>query len=90
MEIETLFSCTPKSLQDGDCSHEIKRPLLLERKAMTSLDSILRSRDITLPTKVLIVKALVFSKAMNRYERWTIKRLSAEELMLLNCVGEDP
>ena len=75
---------------DGDCSHEIKRPLLLGRKAMTNLDSILKSRDITLPTKVHLVNAVVFPVVMYGCESWTIRKLSAEELMLLNCgVGED-
>ena len=75
---------------DSDCSHEIKRRLLLGRKIMTNLDSILKSRDITLPTKVCLVKAMVFPVVTYGYESWTIKRLSAEELMLLNCgVGED-
>ena len=79
-----------KITADGDCSHEIKRCLLLERKAMTNLDSILKSRDITLPTKVHLVKAMVFPIVMYGCESWTIKKLSAEELMLLNCgVGED-
>ena len=74
----------------GDCSHEIKRCLLLGRKVMTNLDSILKSRDITLLTKVHIVKAMVFLVVMYGCESWTIKKLSAEELMLLNCgVGED-
>ena len=74
---------------DGDCSHEVKRRLLLGRKAMTNLDSLLRSRDITLPTKVCQVKAMVFPVVMYGCESWTIK-LSAEELMLLHCdVGED-
>jgi len=59
---------------DGDCSHEIKRVLLLGRKAMTNLDSILKSRDITLPTKVCLVKAMVFPKVMCGYECWTIKK----------------
>ena len=68
----------------GDCSHEIKRCLLLGRKVMTKLDSILKSRDITLPTKVCLVKAMVFPVVVYRCESWTIKRLSAEELMLLN------
>ena len=58
----------------GDCSHEMKRHLLLGRKAMTSVDSILKSRDITLPTKVLIVKAIVFLVAMYGHESWTIKK----------------
>ena len=75
---------------DGDYSHEIKRHLLLERKAMTNLNSILKSRDITLPTKVHLVKAMVFPAVMCGCESWAIKKLSAEELMLLNCgVGED-
>ena len=79
-----------KITADGDCSHEIKRCLLLGRKVMTNLDSIFKSRDITLPTKVHLVKAMVFPVAMNECESWTIKRLRAEELMLLNCgVGED-
>ena len=75
---------------DGECSREIKRPLLLGRKVMTNLDSILKSRDITLPTKVCLVKAMVFPVVMYGCKSWTIKKLSAEELMLLNCcVGED-
>ena len=69
---------------DGDCSHEIKRCLLLERKVMTNLYRILKSKDLTLPTNVRIVKAMVFPVIMYRCESWTIKRLSAEELMLLN------
>ena len=59
---------------DGDCSHEIKRHLLLGRKAMTNLENILKSRDITLPTKVYIVKAMVFPGVMYRCESWTIKK----------------
>ena len=79
-----------KITADGDCSYEIKRHLLLGRKVMTNLDSILKSRDIALPTKVQLVKAIVFPVVMYRCESWTIKKLSAEELMLLNCgVGED-
>ena len=70
-------------------SHDIKRRLLLGRKAMTNLDSIIKSRDITLPTKVHIVKAMVFPVVMYRYESWTIKRLSAEELMLSTVVLEE-
>ena len=58
---------------DGDCSHEVKRQLLFGRKAMTNLDSVLKSRDITLPTKVHIVKAMVFPVIMYRCESWTIK-----------------
>ena len=79
-----------KITANGDCSREIKRHLLLGRKAMISLDSILKSRDITLPTKVHLVKAMVFPTVMCGCESWAIKKLSAEELMLLNCgVGED-
>ena len=73
----------------GDCSHEIKRCLLLGRKAMTNLDRVLKSGDITLPTKVCIVKAVVFPLVMYGCESWTIKRLSAKEMMLSNCAGED-
>ena len=63
-----------KITADGDCSHEIKRHLLIGRKAMTNLDSILKSRDITLPTKVHLVKAVVFPVVMYGYENWTIKK----------------
>jgi len=63
-----------KIAADGDCSHEIKRCLLLGRKAMTNLDSILKGRDITLPTKVCLVKAMVFPVVMYGYESWTIKK----------------
>ena len=63
-----------KITADGDCSHEIKRPLLLGRKAMTNLDSILKSRDITLPIKVHLVKAMNFAKVMYGCESWTIKK----------------
>ena len=75
---------------DGDCSHEIKRRLLLERKVMTNLDSILKSRDITLSTKVCLVKAMVFPVVMYDVRVGLSRKLSTEELMLLNCdVGED-
>ena len=74
-----------KITADGDCSHEIKICLLLGRKAMTNLDSILKRRDITLPTKVCPVKAMVFPVVMYGCESWTIKRLRAKELMLSNC-----
>ena len=71
---------------DGDCSHEIKRLLLLGRKVMTNLDSIFKSRDITLPTQVHLIKAMVFPVVMYGYK----SKLSTKELMLLNCgVGED-
>ena len=63
-----------KITADGDCSHEIKRCLLLGRKAMTNLNSILKSRDITLPIKIHIVKAIVFPVVMYEYESWTIKK----------------
>ena len=79
-----------KITADGDCSHEIKRRLLLGRKVMTNIDSILKSRDITLSTKVCLVKAVVFPVVMYGCESWTVKKLSAKELMLLNCgAGED-
>ena len=79
-----------KITADGDCSHEIKRRFLLGRKVMNNLDSIFKSRDITLPTKVCLVKAMVFLVVMYGCESWTTRKLSAEELMLLNCgVGED-
>ena len=67
-----------KTIADGDCSHEIKRHLLLRRKAMTNLDSILKSRDITLPTKVHLIKAMVFPVVMCGYEIWTIKKAEHE------------
>ena len=79
-----------KITADGDCMHEIKRHLLLGSKVMTNLDSIFKSRDITLPTKVRLVKAMVFPVVMYGCESWTVKKLSTQELMLLNCgVGED-
>ena len=79
-----------KITADGDCSHEIKRCLLLGRKVMTNLDRILKSRDITLSTKVHLVKAMVFPVDMYGCESWTVKKAEPEELMLLNCgVGED-
>ena len=78
-----------KITADGDCSHEIKRRLLLGRKVMTNIDGILKSRNITLPTKVHLVKAMAFPVVMYGCESWTIK-LSTKELMLLNCgVRED-
>ena len=79
-----------KITADGDCSHEIKRCLLLGRKVMTNLDNILKSRDITLSRKVHLGKAIVFPVVMYGCESWTIRNFSTEELMLLNCgVGED-
>ena len=70
----TLFFWGTKITADGDCSHEIKRCLLLGRKAMTKLDSILKSRDITLPTKVQLIKAIVFPVVMCGCESWTIRK----------------
>ena len=79
-----------KITADGDCSHEINRCLLLGGIAITNLDSILKSRDITLPTKVHLVKTMVFPVVMYGCESWTIKKAERQELMLLNCgVGED-
>ena len=73
-----------------DCSHEIKRRLPLGRKIMTNLDSIFKSRDITLPTKVRLVKAMVFPVVMYGCESWTVKKTDRKEFMLLNCgAGED-
>ena len=78
-----------KITADGDCNHEIQRRLLLGRKATIHLDSILKNRDITLPTKLRLVKAMVFPVVMYGCESWTTKFI-AKELMLLNCgVGED-
>ena len=80
-----------KIIADGDYSHEIKRHLLLGRKAMTNLDSLLKSRDITLPTKVHLAKATIFPIVMYGCESWTIKKAEHQKkLMFLNCrVGED-
>ena len=79
-----------KITADGFCSHEIKRHLLLGRKVMTNLDSILKSKDITLPSKVHLVKAMVFPVVMYECESWSIRKLSTEELNVLNCgVGAD-
>ena len=71
---------TAKITADGDCSHEIKRRLLLGRKAMTNLDNILKSRDITLPTKVCLVKAMVFPIVIYRCEIWTIKKAECQRI----------
>ena len=78
-----------KITADGDCSHDIKRHWLLGRNVMTNLDSILKSRDITLSAKVRLVKAMVFPVVMYGCKSWTIKKLSAKELMLLNCGVEE-
>ena len=69
-----------KTTADGDCSHEIKRHLLLGRKVMTNLDSIFKSRDITLPTKVCLVKAVVFPVVMYGCERWTVKKAERQRI----------
>ena len=75
---------------DGDCSHEIQRCLLLGRKVLTNLDNILKSRDIILPTKVHLVKAMVFPVVMYGCESWSAKKGESQNLMLLNYgVGED-
>ena len=77
-------------MADGDCSHEIKRRLLLRGKVMTNLDSILKSRDITLPTKVRLVKAMVFLVVMYGCESWTMKKAERQRIDALNCgVGEN-
>ena len=78
-----------KITADGDCSHEIKRHLFLERKAVTNLNCMLKSRDITLLTKVRLVKAVVFPVIMYGCESWTVKKTECKELMLFNCAGED-
>ena len=79
-----------KITADGDCSHEIKRCLFFGRKIMTNLDSILKNRDITLPTEFHLVKAIVFPVVMYGCESWTIKKAECRRMMLLNCgVGED-
>ena len=79
-----------KITADGDCNHEIKRHLLLGRKAMTNLDSIFKSRDITLSTKLCLIKAMVFAVVMYIYESWTIKKAERRRIDVLNCgVGED-
>ena len=79
-----------KITADGDCSHEIKRHLLLGRKAMTNLDSMLKSRDITLLTRIHLVKAMVFVVVMYGCESWTIKKAECQRIDALNCgVGED-
>ena len=74
-----------KITADCDCNHEIKKHLILERKAMANPDNLLKSRDITLPTKFCLVKAMVFPVVMYGCESWTIKKLNAEGLILLNC-----
>ena len=79
-QCQTLFWGAPKITADGDCSCEIKRRLLLGRKVRTNLDSILKSRDITLPTKVCLVKAMVFPVVMYGCESWTVKKAERRKI----------
>ena len=78
-----------KITADGDCSHEIKRWLLLGRKVMTNLDSILKSKDITLPTKIHLVKVMVFPVVMYGCESWTVKKAECQRIEALNCGVEE-
>ena len=88
--VSDLIFFGSKITADGDCSQEIKRRLLLGRKVTTNLDSICESRDITLPTKLPLVKAVVFPVVMYGCESWTVNKAECQELMHLNCgVGED-
>ena len=88
--VSDFSSWGSKIAADGGCSHEIKRHLLLGRKVVTNLDSLLKSRDITLPTKVHLVKAMVFPVVMYGCESWTIKKAEGQGIDVLNCgVGED-
>ena len=89
-QYQTLFFEGSKITADGDHSHEIKRCLFPERKTITHLDSILKSRDIALPAKVRLVKAMVFPVVTYGCESWTIKKAACQRIELLNCdVGED-
>ena len=89
-QCQTFLFGGSKITADGDCCHEIKRHLLLRRKVMTDLDSILKSRDMTLPTKVLLVKAMIFQCSCMDLRVGLWRKLIGEELMLLNCgVGEN-
>ena len=88
--VSDLIFLGSKITADGDCSHEIKRRLLLGRKVMTNLDGILKSRDITLPTKVPLVKAMVFPVVMYGCESWSIKKDKHQKIDAFDCgVGED-
>ena len=81
MEVMTDFLfLDSKITADGDCSHELRRRLLLGRKAMTNLDGVLKSRDITLPTKVCIVKAMVFPVVIYSFENWTVKKAECQRI----------
>ena len=86
---QTLFWGDSKITAAGDCSHEIKRRLLLGRKSMTNLDSVFKSRDITLPTKVRLVKAMVFPVVLYGCEIWTIKKDEHQRIDALNCLVEE-
>ena len=89
-QCQTLFFGGSKITADGDCSHEIKRRLFLGRKVMTNLDGIFKSRDITLPTKVHLVKAMVFPVVMYGCESWTVKKAERRRIDAFDCgVGED-
>ena len=79
-QCQTLFFCGSKITADGDCSHEIKKHLLLGRKVMTNLDSIFKSRDITLPTKVHLVKAMVFPVGEKKKKSWTVKKAGRQRI----------
>ena len=87
--VSDLIFWGSKITADGDCSHEIERRLLLGRKVMTTLDSILKSRDITLPTKVCLVKAMVFPVVMYGCENWAVKKAERRRKILSCGVGED-
>ena len=88
--VKDLIFLDSKNTVDGDSSHEMKRCLLLGRKAMTNLDNILKSRDINLPTKVHLVKAMVFPVVMYGCESWTIKKAEHQRIDAFECgVGED-
>ena len=88
--VSDFIFLSSKITVDGDCKHEIKRNLLLGRKVLTILDSILKSQDITLPTNVHLVKAIVFPVVMYGYESWTLKKAEHQIIDALNCgVGED-
>ena len=88
--VTELIFLGSKITADGDCSHEIKRYLLLGRKAMTNLDNILKSRDTALPTKVHLAKAMVFPVVMYKRKSWTIKKAECQRIDALNCgVGEN-
>ena len=79
-QCQTLFFLASKITADSDCSHEIKRRLVLGRKVMTTLDSMLKSRDITLPTKVRLVKAMVFPVVVYGCESWTVKKAECQRI----------